>query len=172
MLFCRGGAEENAMNTILKLTLVLIVFILAATTDGLVVYGVKMFSGPKQTAETEIGGEPLPKTPQPGQNETVKSQEIQPTTAPSPEKPPPAGQPSPDGPAAVQSPSQGPSADASQSPSPALRKDSPANVIGNRDSKRYHLPGMIYFDKVDAHHRVEFPSEEEAIKAGYRKAPQ
>ena len=44
-------------------------------------------------------------------------------------------------------------------------------VIGNRDSKRYHLPGMIYFDKVDAHHRVEFQSEEEAVKAGYRKAP-
>ncbi len=44
-------------------------------------------------------------------------------------------------------------------------------VIGNRDSKRYHLPGMKYYDKVHAYHRVEFDSEEEAIKAGYHKAP-
>jgi hypothetical protein len=45
-------------------------------------------------------------------------------------------------------------------------------VIGNRDSKRYHLPGMKYYDKVFAYHRVEFSSEEEAIREGYRKAPQ
>ena len=43
-------------------------------------------------------------------------------------------------------------------------------VIGNRDSKRYHLPGMKYYDKVLEYHRVEFDSEEEAIQAGYRKA--
>jgi hypothetical protein len=153
------------MNMILKLILILIVFIVAATTDGLFVYGVKMFSGPKQTAEAQTGGELLPKASQPGQNETVKSQEIQPTTPQAP------GPPSPDGTAAIQSPLQGPSADASHPPPAASPKDSPAKVIGNQDSKRYHLPGMIYFDKVDAHHRVEFPSEAEAIKAGYRKAP-
>ena len=45
-------------------------------------------------------------------------------------------------------------------------------VIGNRDSKRYHLPGMKYYDKVLAYHRVEFSSEEEAIREGYHKAPQ
>jgi len=45
-------------------------------------------------------------------------------------------------------------------------------VIGNRDSKRYHLPGMKYYDKVLAYHRVEFDSEEEAIHAGYHKAKQ
>jgi hypothetical protein len=45
-------------------------------------------------------------------------------------------------------------------------------VIGNRDSKRYHLPGMKYYDKVLAYHRVEFDSEEEAIRAGYHKAGQ
>jgi|WetSurMetagenome_2_1015567.scaffolds.fasta_scaffold288121_1 cytoskeleton protein RodZ len=43
-------------------------------------------------------------------------------------------------------------------------------VIGNRDSKRYHLPGMKYFEHVAAYHRVVFDSEEEAIKAGYHKA--
>jgi tetratricopeptide (TPR) repeat protein len=42
-------------------------------------------------------------------------------------------------------------------------------VIGNRNSKRYHLPGMKYYDKVLEHHRIIFDSEEEAIKAGYRK---
>lgn len=45
-------------------------------------------------------------------------------------------------------------------------------VIGNRDSKRYHLPGMKYYDEVLAYHRVEFDSEEEAIQAGYHKARQ
>ncbi len=43
-------------------------------------------------------------------------------------------------------------------------------VIGNRDSKRYHLPGMKYYDKVLEYHRVTFDSEDEAIKAGYHKA--
>lgn len=45
-------------------------------------------------------------------------------------------------------------------------------VIGNRSSKRYHLPGMKYYDKVLEYHRVIFDSEEEAIKAGYRKSNQ
>ena len=45
-------------------------------------------------------------------------------------------------------------------------------MIGNRDSRRYHLPGMKYYDKVMAYHRVEFDSEKEAIEAGYHKARQ
>ena len=45
-------------------------------------------------------------------------------------------------------------------------------VIGNRDTKRYHLPGMKYFDKVKENHRVVFASEKEAIVAGYHKAQQ
>jgi hypothetical protein len=45
-------------------------------------------------------------------------------------------------------------------------------VIGNSDSKKYHLPGMKYYDAVKAYHRVEFNSEADAIKAGYNKAPQ
>lgn len=44
-------------------------------------------------------------------------------------------------------------------------------IVGNRDSKRYHLPGMHYYDKVEAYRRVEFNSEQEAIAAGYQKAP-
>ncbi len=43
-------------------------------------------------------------------------------------------------------------------------------VIGNRDSKRYHLPGMKYYNQVKAYHRIVFQSEEEAIQAGYYKA--
>jgi hypothetical protein len=43
-------------------------------------------------------------------------------------------------------------------------------VVGNRDSKRYHLPGMKYYNEVKAYHRVLFDSEEEALKAGYYRA--
>ena len=43
-------------------------------------------------------------------------------------------------------------------------------VIGNSDTKRYHLPGMKFYNKIKAYHRVSFQSEKEAIKAGYRKA--
>jgi cytoskeletal protein RodZ len=43
-------------------------------------------------------------------------------------------------------------------------------VIGNRNTKRYHLPGMKYYHKVPAYHRVEFDSEQRAIRAGYHKA--
>lgn len=44
-------------------------------------------------------------------------------------------------------------------------------VIGNRNTKKYHLPGMKYYNAVEVSHRVVFDSEEDAIKAGYRKAP-
>lgn len=47
--------------------------------------------------------------------------------------------------------------------------DKSFKVVGNRDSKRYHLPGMKYYNEVKAYHRVIFNSEEEAIKAGYHK---
>ncbi len=46
----------------------------------------------------------------------------------------------------------------------------PITIIANRDSKRYHLPGMPFYDKVKKHHRVVFHSESEAINAGYHKA--
>ena len=43
-------------------------------------------------------------------------------------------------------------------------------VIGNSDTKRYHLPGMPYYDKVEKYHRVLFESEQQAIENGYYKA--
>ncbi|MDD5169400.1 MAG: hypothetical protein PHN75_11325 [Syntrophales bacterium] len=55
--------------------------------------------------------------------------------------------------------------------SPVVESGQAIKVIGNSDSRRYHLPGMRYYDRIDAHHRVEFSSEEGAIAAGYRKAP-
>lgn len=46
-----------------------------------------------------------------------------------------------------------------------------AKVIGNWNVKLYYLYGMKDYDKVRASYHVEFNSEEEAIRAGYRKAP-
>lgn len=45
-------------------------------------------------------------------------------------------------------------------------------VVGNRSQKFYWLPGMKDYDRVESGHRVEFESEEEAVKAGYQKAPE
>lgn len=53
---------------------------------------------------------------------------------------------------------------------PATMKK-PVKVQASKTSKLYHLPGMRYYDKVFDYHRIEFDSEEEAIEAGYRKAP-
>ena len=43
-------------------------------------------------------------------------------------------------------------------------------VIGNKDTKRYHLPGMPYYNKIARNHRVYFNSEKEAVDNGYYKA--
>ena len=43
-------------------------------------------------------------------------------------------------------------------------------VVGNKDTKRYHLPGMPYYSKVAKYHRVYFNSEQEAVSKGYYKA--
>lgn len=44
-------------------------------------------------------------------------------------------------------------------------------IRGNSNSKIYHCPGQAsYEDMADSKHLVRFGSEEEAIKAGYRKA--
>ena len=42
--------------------------------------------------------------------------------------------------------------------------------MGNTSKKRYHLPGMPYYDKVKNHHRILFGSEKEAVDHGYYKA--
>ncbi|MBP7232473.1 MAG: hypothetical protein KBA28_11145 [Syntrophaceae bacterium] len=57
-----------------------------------------------------------------------------------------------------------------KSASTSSQMEQKVKVIGNRDSKRYHLPGMKYYHAVKAYHRVEFDSEAEAIQAGYHKA--
>jgi hypothetical protein len=57
-------------------------------------------------------------------------------------------------------------------PPPAPEATQKIKVIGNSDSKKYHLPGMKYYNAVKDYHRVEFDSEADAIKAGYNKAPQ
>ena len=64
-----------------------------------------------------------------------------------------------------------PSAGLSPTPAPPVlpRKENPT-VVGNSDSRRYHRPGMKYCDKIKAFHRVEFASEEAAIRAGYHRA--
>jgi FKBP-type peptidyl-prolyl cis-trans isomerase len=54
---------------------------------------------------------------------------------------------------------------------PPAQQQQKVKVIANKDSKRYHLPGMQYYDQVKSFHMVEFDSEDDAIKAGYRKAP-
>ena len=43
-------------------------------------------------------------------------------------------------------------------------------VVGNKDSKRYHLPGMPHYNNVQKYHRVYFDSEQKAIDSGYYKA--
>jgi micrococcal nuclease len=43
-------------------------------------------------------------------------------------------------------------------------------VIGNTRSRIYHLPGQDGYNKVREKNRIYFPTEEEAQKAGFRKA--
>ena len=50
-----------------------------------------------------------------------------------------------------------------------LQKSHSASVIGNTRSKRYHLPGMPYYEKIPSERRVIFTSEESALRAGYVK---
>ena len=90
---------------------------------------------------------------------------LAPKAAPSP-SPAPA-------PKAVRSPSPAPAPKAARSPSPALtpKITQKTKVIGNSDTKIYHLPGMNYYNAVKAYHRVEFDSETDAIRAGYSKSP-
>lgn len=49
-------------------------------------------------------------------------------------------------------------------------KDICKEIIGNRRSKIYHLPGNAGCGRIKEENRVYFDTEEEAIKAGYRRA--
>ena len=54
---------------------------------------------------------------------------------------------------------------------PATQATSAAGkVIGNKNSKKYHLPGCPSYDSVSEKNRVYFDTEQDAIKAGYTKA--
>jgi len=154
------------MNTVAKLSLLILVAALAAAADGLMVYTVKMFSGQTSAVASPAGGDVLTKSVPPQKNEPVQNEGIRraPSDAPTAENPMPAGTTGP------KDPSKGPTAETPPSPASASRETSPAAIVGNRDSKRYHLPGMAFYNRVEAYHRVEFRSEEDAIKAGYRKA--
>ena len=44
-------------------------------------------------------------------------------------------------------------------------------IIGNPESRNYYLPGTKSYERAKKGKRVEFHSEEEAIKKGYRKGP-
>ncbi len=52
-----------------------------------------------------------------------------------------------------------------QAPSESVGK-----IIGNRISKIYHLPDQANYGRLKEENRVYFNSEEEAVRAGYRKA--
>jgi hypothetical protein len=54
---------------------------------------------------------------------------------------------------------------------PAITNTTPTGqIIGNRRSKIYHLSNCPNYSDVSSQNRVYFKSEEEAVKAGYRKA--
>ena len=53
---------------------------------------------------------------------------------------------------------------------PGAATNSDGKVIGNRNSKVYHLPGCSGYNQVSEKNQVRFPSAEEAERAGYRLA--
>jgi cytoskeletal protein RodZ len=54
----------------------------------------------------------------------------------------------------------------------SLETPKKVKIIGNRKSKFYYLPGMKGYGDTDPNQRVEFDTEQEAIKSGFRQAPQ
>ena len=54
-------------------------------------------------------------------------------------------------------------------PSNISQKSHTVQVVGNTRSKRYHLPGMPFYDKIPSERRVIFTSEEDALRAGYKR---
>jgi hypothetical protein len=57
-----------------------------------------------------------------------------------------------------------------RAPGPALTTPATGPIVGNRNSKIYHLPNCPDYSKVSERNRVPFKSEAEARAAGYRKA--
>ncbi|MDX6612002.1 MAG: hypothetical protein QOD75_1188 [Blastocatellia bacterium] len=63
-----------------------------------------------------------------------------------------------------------PPADTKPSAAPLASPATEGRVVGNKNSKIYHLPACSGYTKVSEKNRVYFDSEAEAEKAGYRKA--
>ena len=65
-------------------------------------------------------------------------------------------------------------AEADETPSTVVASEKAVSskkvVVGNKDTKRYHLFGMPFYNKVRKDHRVYFDSEQQAIDNGYYKA--
>jgi cytoskeleton protein RodZ len=151
-------------------TALIIAAVVAVTLTGASLY---LYLVPGRTPDVEIREpvvppplahkEPLPAEPALPPAPPAAPQETVAAATPSP----PLNSPEPALAKAVGRPVE---ANAASPALPAEKSNRKKKVIGNRDSKRYHLPGMKYFDKVKAYHRVEFNSEEEAVKAGYSKA--
>lgn len=55
-------------------------------------------------------------------------------------------------------------------PSATAKPQKNCDVIGNKNSGIYHVPGCASYSRVREYNREYFCSEEEAEKAGYRKA--
>ena len=65
-------------------------------------------------------------------------------------------------------------AEADETPSTVVASEKAVSskkvVVGNKDTKRYHLFWMPFYNKVRKDHRVYFDSEQQAIDNGYYKA--
>lgn len=59
---------------------------------------------------------------------------------------------------------------AAENQNKTVASETQGQIIGNKNSRIYHLPGGGSYNKVSAENRVYFATEEEAQKAGYRKA--
>ncbi len=172
--------SENNSGSFQRYLIVLVVLLLMAVIDGAIIYAAKMFLEPPvaevkteaaksqvQTASsTATGGSTVFTARRTGADPAVTTPA---TTAPAVASEKPAAPEKP----VVQEKPVAPVKPAAEDEkaaktAPQVKK---VKVVGNSDSKRYHLPGMKYYNRVDAHHRVEFGSEEEAVKAGYHKAP-
>ena len=43
-------------------------------------------------------------------------------------------------------------------------------IRANADSKVYHMPGQRYYDRISADNLINFETEQDAVKAGFRKS--
>jgi endonuclease YncB( thermonuclease family) len=68
------------------------------------------------------------------------------------------------------SPKTAPVSALATAPSPNVNHTSDGQIVGNKNSKIYHVPGCSTYNSVSEKNRVTFNTADEAEKAGYRKA--